>query len=50
MYDLKLFCKDEQQTYALVRTAHVFSTNIGMTFERKKCEILTMKRGKVVRC
>ena len=32
MYDLKLFCKSEQQTYTLVRTAHVFSTNIRMTF------------------
>ena len=34
----------------LVRTIHSFSTDIGMKFGMKKCRILTMKRGKVVRC
>ena len=34
----------------LVRTVHVFSTDIGMKFGMKKSGILTMKRGKVVRC
>ena len=33
-----------------MRTVHVFSTDIGMEFGMKKCGILTMKRGKVVRC
>ena len=33
----------------LVRTA-VFSIDIGMKFGMKKCGILTMKRGEVVRC
>ena len=30
-----------------MRTFHVFRTDIGI---KKKCGILTMKRGKVVRC
>ena len=34
----------------LVRAVYVFSTDIGMEFGIKKCRILTMKRGKVVRC
>ena len=34
----------------LVRTIHGFTTDIGMEFGMKKCRILTMKRGKVVRC
>ena len=34
----------------LARTAHVFSTDIGMEFGLKKCGILTMKREIVVRC
>ena len=33
-----------------MRTVHVFCTDIRMGFRMKKCEILTMKRGKVVRC
>ena len=47
MYDLKLYNKSEEQTNTLVRT--VFSTDIGMEFGIKKCEILTMKRGKIVK-
>ena len=34
----------------LVRNAHVFSTDIGMKFGMKTCIIITMKRGKVIRC
>ena len=49
MDNLKLFAKSEEQTDTLVRTVHIFSTNIGMEFGMKKCRILTMKRGKVVR-
>ena len=40
----------EEQIDTLVRTVHVFSTDIGMGFGMKKYGILTMKRGKVVRC
>ena len=49
MDDLKLYAKIEEQTNTLVRTVYVFSTNIGMEFGIKKCEILTMKSGKVVK-
>ena len=50
MDDLKLFSKSEEQMDTLVRTVYVFSTDIGMEFGTKKCGILSMKRGKVVRC
>ena len=50
MDDLKLFAKSEEEIDTLVRTVHVFSTDIEMEFGMKKCGILTMKRGKVVRC
>ena len=46
--DLKLLSKSEEQIDKFVRTAHVFSTDIGMEFRMKKCGVLTMKRGKVV--
>ena len=41
--------KSEEQTNTLVRTVYVFSTDIGMKFGIKKCEILTVKRGKIVK-
>ena len=50
MDDLKLLSKTEDQIDTLVRTVHVFSTDIGMQFGMKKCGILTMKGGKAVRC
>ena len=50
MDDLKLFSKSEEQIDTLVRTVHLFSTDIRMEFGMQKCGILTMKRGKVVRC
>ena len=49
MDDLKLYAKSKGQTNTLVRTVHVFSTDIGMEFGIKKCGILTMKRGKIVK-
>ena len=49
MDDLKLYAKSEEQTNTLVRTMNVFSTDIGMEFGIKKCGILTMKRGKIVK-
>ena len=49
MDDLKLYAKNEEQTNTLVRTVHVFSTDIGMEFGIKKCGILTMKWGKIVK-
>ena len=49
MDDLKLFGKSEEQTNMLMRTVHVFSTDIGMKIGIKKCGILTMQRGKIVK-
>ena len=47
---LKLFFKNVEQIYTLVRTAHDFSADIGMESGMKKCGILTMKKRKLVRC
>ena len=49
MDDSKLYAKSEEQTNTLVETVYVFNTNIGMEFGIKKCGILTMRRGKVVK-
>ena len=49
MDDLKLYAKSEEQTNTLVRIAHVLSTDISMKFGIKKCGILPMKRGKIVK-
>ena len=49
MDDSKLYAKSEEQTNTLVKTVYVFNTNMGMEFGIKKCGILTMKRGKVVK-
>ena len=48
--NLKWLSKSDEQTDTLVRIAHVFNIDIGMKFRMKKCGILTMRRGKVVRC
>ena len=45
-----LLFMDDLKLLRTVRTVHVFSTDTGMKFGMKKCEILTMKRGKVGRC
>ena len=44
--DLKLYAKSEEQKNTLVRTLHVFSTDIGIEFVIKNYGIFTMKRGK----
>ena len=50
MDDLELFSKSKEQIYTLVRTVHVFSTDMRLVvFGIKNCGILTMKRKKVVR-
>ena len=49
MDDLKLHAKSAKQANTLVRTVYVFSTDIGMEFGIKKCGILTMKRGKIIK-
>ncbi len=50
MDDLKLFSKNEEQIESLIQTTHMFSTDIGMEFGIKKCGVLILKRGKIVRC
>ena len=50
MHNSELFSKKEKRIDTLVRNAHVFSTDIGMEFGMKTCIIITMKRGKVIRC
>ena len=49
MDDLKLYAKSEEQKNMLVRTVYVCSTDIGMEFGIKKCGILAMKWGKIVK-
>ena len=49
MDDLKLYAKSGEQTNTPVRTVHVFSTDISMEFCIKKCGVLTMRRGKIVK-
>ena len=48
--DLKLFSKSESQIETLVGTVPVFSTDIGIEFGLKKCGVLAIKRGKIVKC
>ena len=49
MDELKMYAKSEEQTNRLVRTVYVLSTDISVEFGVKKCGILTMKRGKIVK-
>ena len=53
MHDLKLFTKSKNQVDSLERTVHIFMKDmyedIGMQFGIKKCGVLIMKRGKVIR-
>jgi len=35
---------------SLINTVHIFSTDTGMEFGLKKCGVLVLKRGNVVRC
>ena len=49
MDDLKLFGKPYKQIDSLVQTVHTFCTDIGMKFGIKKCGVLVLKRGKIVK-
>ena len=49
MDDIKLYGKSEEQIASLVRTVHIVSTDIGMEFGYRKCGLLILKRGKIVR-
>ena len=49
MDDLKLFVESKNQIDSLVQTVHILSEDIGMQFGIKKCGVLIMERGKVIR-
>ena len=49
MDELKLFAKSKNQIDSLLQTVHIFSEDIGMQFAIKKCEVLIMERGRVIR-
>ena len=49
MDDLKLFAKSKKQIDSLVQTVHIFSEDIGMQFGIRKCGVLIMETGKVIR-
>ena len=47
--DLKLFGKSEDQIDSLVQTVFIFSEDIGMEFSLKKCGVVILKIGKLVK-
>jgi len=49
MDDLKLFGKNDEQIDSLVQTVFRFSEDIGMEFGLKKCGVVTLKKGKLVK-
>ena len=48
MDDLKRFGKSEDQIDSLVRTAFIFSEDIGMEIGLKRCGVVILKKGKLV--
>ena len=49
MDDLKLHSRSEKRLDSLVQTVCVFSEDIGMEFGIKKCAMLVMEKGKIVK-
>ena len=49
MDDLKLHSRSEKGLDSLVQTVCVFSEDIGMEFGIKKCAMLVMEKGKIVK-
>ena len=47
MDDLKLYGKGENEMKGLVSTVEVFSQDIGMEFDIKKCEVIIINKGRV---
>ena len=45
----KVLAKSKKQTESLVRTMRIFSEDIGIQFGIKKCRVLIIERGKVIR-
>ena len=50
MDDLKLFGKKQDQIDSLIKTVHLFSSDIGMVFGIDKFGVVIVKRGKLVEC
>ena len=49
MDDLKHFGKSEYQIDSLEQTVFIFSEDIGMEFGLKKCGVVILKKGKLVK-
>ena len=49
MDDVKLFGKSYEHIDSLVQTVHTFSTDTGMEFRIKKCGVLILKPGKILK-
>ena len=49
MDDLKLYSRNEKRLDSLVQTVRVFSEDIGMELGIKKCVMLVMEKGKIVK-
>ena len=49
MDDLKLYSRKEKGLDSLVQTVHVFCKDIGMEFGIRKCAMLVMEKGKIVK-
>ena len=49
MDDLKLFGKSDDQIDSLVQTVFTFSEDIGIEFGLKKCVVVILKKGKLVK-
>ena len=47
MDDLKLYGKGENEMKGLVSTVEVFSQDIGMEFDIKKCEVIIINKGRI---
>ena len=49
MDDLKLFGESDDQIDSLLQTVFTFSEDIGMKFGLKKCGVVILKKGKLVK-
>ena len=49
MDDLRLFRKSDGHIDSLVQTVLIFSEGIGMEFGLKKCGVVILKKGKLVK-
>ena len=49
MDDLKSYCRNEKGLDSLVQTIRVFREDIGMEFVTKKCNMLMIEKGKIVK-